>query len=58
MFIDLILVLVDETYSYLERCGIGSIALLALLNGVLLLILAELEAYELEGQVSSEVLDR
>ena len=58
MLVDLVLILIDEANLDLERRGIGGVPLLALLDRVLLLLLAELEIHEFEAHVTREILDR
>ena len=58
VLLELILILIVKSDFDLDRCGIGRISLLALLDGVLHFIAAELEVHEIQAEVSGEVLDR
>ena len=60
MFIDLVLLLIDQTDPDFERCCIGSIALLALFNRILHIgrICAQLVVDKLQAQLTAVVLNR
>ncbi len=58
MLIDLVLVLVDETYLDLQWRRIRGVTLLALFDRIFLLIFAELVIHELEAQMPRKILDR
>ncbi len=58
MFVDLVVFSVVKAHSHLERSRIGRVAFLALLDGVLGILLAKLEAGELETQLAAVIRNR
>ena len=58
MLIDLIGIFIVEFHSYLQRSSIGRVAFLTLLDGILGLILANLELAEFKAEMSREIRDR
>ncbi len=58
MLVDFVLILVNQTNLYSERCRIRSIAFLALLNCIFFLIFAELVIHKLQTQMTGKILNR